>query len=103
MNACTVVFFPKQINIPAVKIDDFLSQSAGNIITIFANTPSPTVPSLEAGDETNKALLKLKINFDFIGGSNKKYPYNTKKQSKPHNKNGSTTNRISASGVTINN
>ena len=51
MNAATVVFFPKQIDFPAVKMDNFLMQAAEYIITILTNPPAPTFPSPEAGDK----------------------------------------------------
>ena len=63
-NADTVVFFPKQINFPAVKMDAFITQSEEEIIAILANPPEPTVPSIEAGDKTNYDLLKLALIFD---------------------------------------
>ena len=74
MNSNTVVFFPKQINFPAVKIDDFLTQSAEDIIPILTNPPAPTFTSLESGDETHNALLKLALLFDQTYGTNKKQP-----------------------------
>ena len=51
--------FPKQIDFIVVKIDDFITKSAEDIIEIIANPPAPTIPSLEAGDETKNALLIL--------------------------------------------
>ena len=57
-----MVLFPKQIDFPAVKIHDFLTQAVEDIITILANTPSPTVLSLEAVYEINNAL-KISITF----------------------------------------
>ena len=55
----TVSFFPKTIPFPAIKTDDFLRQAALDIISILSEPPSSTVPSLEAGDETRNALLKI--------------------------------------------
>ena len=49
MNSDTVVLLPKQIDFPAVKIDNFPNQAAEDIITILDNAPAPTVPSLEYG------------------------------------------------------
>ena len=57
------------------------------MITILANPPAPTVPSIEAGDETKNALLKLALNFDrTYGTNNPPPPYYTNKQSTFHNK-----------------
>ena len=42
-----------------MKIDDFLLQSAQDIITLLRNPPPLTVPSLQAGDTTKNALLQL--------------------------------------------
>ena len=53
----------QKINFPAVKIYDFLSQVAENIITILENPPATTVTILEDGGETKKALLKLALIF----------------------------------------
>lgn len=55
----TVTFFPKVIPFPKVGIDDFLRQAATDIITILTHPPSSTTPSLEAGDITRNALLKI--------------------------------------------
>ena len=74
MNADTLVLFPKQFDFPAVKIDDFLTQAAVYIIKILANTSSPTVPILEARDETNNSLLKLALLFDRTDVTIKKLP-----------------------------
>ena len=87
MNVDTVALFPKQIDFPAVKYDYFLTQTEENIITILENTPAPTVPSIEDGDETKNALLKLALIFDQKDGIKKNCPYITKKQSTFHNKN----------------
>jgi hypothetical protein len=57
----TVLFFPHEIQFPAVKIDDFLRQAATDLISILTNPPPSTVPSLEAGDTTKNALLKLAL------------------------------------------
>ena len=103
MNSDTVVFFPKQIYFPAVKINDFLTQAAEEIITILVNPQSPTVTSLEYGHETKNALLKLALLFDKIDGTNKKLPCKTNKPPTLHKKSGSTTNCTSDSGITINN
>ena len=72
-------FFSKYIDFPAVKIDDFLTQAAENIIKVLKNPPAPIVPSFEAGYETNNSILKLALIFDQMDGTNKKNPYNTNK------------------------
>ena len=86
MNADNVVFFPKQINFPAVKIDDFLTRAEEDIIKILANTPEPTVPILEAGNETKNSLLKLSLIFIERMAPTKKLPYNKKNPSTFQNK-----------------
>ena len=55
----TVMFFPSTVPFPKVKIDDFLRQAATDIISILQSPPSTTVPSLQAGDEVQNAILKL--------------------------------------------
>ena len=72
VNTYTVVFFSKYIDFPAVKIDDFLTQAAENIIKVLKNPPAPIVPSFEAGYETNNSILKLALIFDRMDGTNKK-------------------------------
>ena len=55
----TVKFLPHTIPIPKTNIDDYLRQSAQDIITILSNPPSTTVPSLTAGDPVRNALLEI--------------------------------------------
>ena len=55
----TVTFFPKVVNFPAVKAEDFLKQAALDIISILTKPPSTTIVQLEAGDATKNALLKI--------------------------------------------
>ena len=50
--------FQKTISFPKVSIDDFLRQVAEDIISILTSPPTPTTPSLEAGEPTRNALLK---------------------------------------------
>ena len=57
----TVLFLPHDIPFPEVKIDDFLRQAATDLISILTHPPPSTVPSLEAGDATKNALLKLAL------------------------------------------
>ena len=58
-NVDTVTFFPKKIKFPQVKLEDFLKQAATDIISLLTQPPSTTTLSLEAGDLTKNALLKL--------------------------------------------
>ena len=55
----TVTFFPTTIPFPELKLDDYLRQAAGDIISILTLPPSTTTPSLEAGDPVRNALLNL--------------------------------------------
>ena len=55
----TVEFFPTNIPFPAVKTDDYLKQALTDIVSILTKPPPSTVPSLEAGDETRNAILKI--------------------------------------------
>ena len=55
----TVTFFPRDIPIPKVGLDNFLRQAATDIITILTSPPSTTTPSLEVGDPTRNALQKI--------------------------------------------
>ena len=45
VNYGIVVFFPQQIDFPAVKIDAFITLAEKYIIKILANNPAPTVAS----------------------------------------------------------
>ena len=42
-----------------MKTEAFLRQAALNMISILTKPPSTTTVSLEAGDETHNALLKI--------------------------------------------
>ena len=55
----TVTFFPREIPIPKGGLDDFLRQTATDIITILTAPPSTTTPSLEGGDPTHNDLQKM--------------------------------------------
>ena len=55
----TVTFFPHTIPFPEVRVDDYLRQAATDILDILTNPPSTTLPTLQAGDETRNALLKI--------------------------------------------
>ena len=56
----TVAFFPTIIPFPEVKLQDYLCQAAGNIISILTLTPASTItPSLEAGNPVRSALVTL--------------------------------------------
>ena len=52
-------FFPTIVPFPSVTITDHLQQAATDIVTILLAPPSPTVPSLAAGDPTRNAILDL--------------------------------------------
>ena len=55
----TLTFFPHHISVPEVASIDFLKQAALDIISILSS-PVPSLPlSLEAGDTTKNALLKI--------------------------------------------
>ena len=55
----TVKFLPNVIPIPKTNIDDYLRQSAQDIITILSAPPSTTALSLSAGDPVRNALLEI--------------------------------------------
>ena len=56
----TVTFFPNVIHFPKVTTDDFLRQAATDIISILSSPPKVSIiPTLEAGDLTKNAILKL--------------------------------------------
>ena len=55
----TVTFFPSSIPFPEVKLEDFLRQTASDIISILRLQPSTTKPSLQAGDPVRNALTTL--------------------------------------------
>ena len=52
-------FTPTSIPFPEVKLQDYLRQAANDIILILTLPPSPTTPSLEAGDPVRNALVNL--------------------------------------------
>ena len=55
----TVKFFPSEIPIPKVGIEDFLQQAATDIISILQDKPSTTTLGLQIGDTTRNALLEI--------------------------------------------
>ena len=55
----TVTFFTKVILFPKVNTDYFLRQAAEDIISILTTLPVSTTPSIEVGDTTSNALLKI--------------------------------------------
>jgi hypothetical protein len=57
----TVQFIPNVIPILQTKIDDYLRQAAGDIVSILQKPPSTTYPSLQAGDPVRNALHELAI------------------------------------------
>ena len=54
-----VIFFPKAIPFPEIKLDDFLKKAATDIITLLTTPSSSTTPSLQAGNATRNALLEI--------------------------------------------
>ena len=58
-NVKTLTFFPALVQVPKVTTDDFLRQAALDIITILTQPPTHDKITLEAGDETRNALLKI--------------------------------------------
>ena len=57
----TLVFIPHTIPIPTITIDNFLTQAASNIITLFTCPPSNIPSTLQMGDSTKNGLLQLAI------------------------------------------
>ena len=55
----TVTFFPKHVKFPSVGTEEYLKQAATDIITILNGQPNTTVPTLEGGEKTGNALLKI--------------------------------------------
>ena len=55
----TVSFFPHEIKFPTVGLDDYLKQAAEDIIAILTSPPTKMSFSLENGDPTRNALLKI--------------------------------------------
>ena len=55
----TVQYISNTIAIPKTNIDDYLRQSATDIIDILTKPPSSTYPSLSAGDPIRNGLLEL--------------------------------------------
>ena len=55
----TVTFFPRDITISKVGLDDFLSQAATYIGTIITAPPSTTPSRLNTGDPTRCALQNI--------------------------------------------
>ena len=51
-------FFPHHIPFPEVTTDTLLRQASQDIVSILQNPPKP-LPYLDAGDETQNALLKI--------------------------------------------
>ena len=55
----TVTFIPHDVLIPEVNLTDHLKQASNDIVSILAQPPSPTTPSLQAGDPVRNALLDI--------------------------------------------
>ena len=62
----TVTFLPKKVAFPKIKLVDFLKQAATDIVTILTQPPSPTTPSLHAGDPIRNALLDIATSLNRI-------------------------------------
>lgn len=55
----SVDFFPHAIDFPEVKLEDFLKQTASDLVEMLANPPSTTALSLETGSAVKNAFLKI--------------------------------------------
>ena len=55
----TVTFIPHEVPFPEVNLTDQLTQAAEDIVSILTQPPSPTTPSLQAGDPVCNALLDI--------------------------------------------
>ena len=55
----TVEFFPTIIKFPSFKLADFIQQAATDMLSILANPPKLGIPSLQAGDDLNNAILEI--------------------------------------------
>ena len=55
----TATFFPTVIPFPEIKLEDFLQQTATDIVTIVSAPPKNTLPTLKIGQEHQNALLEL--------------------------------------------
>ena len=57
--SATYVFIPHTIPIPTITIDNFLTQSASDIIMLFTYPPSNFSSALQIGDSIRNGLLQL--------------------------------------------
>ena len=55
----TITFIPHAIPFPQVTIDYFLRQATNDIISILTKSHNLSIPTMEAGDKTRNAILKL--------------------------------------------
>ena len=55
----TIMFFSTTISFPKVNLDNFLRQTATDIVIIFTAPPSSTTPSLQTGNMTRNVLLEV--------------------------------------------
>lgn len=55
----TLTFIPNVIPFPKVTIEDFLKQTAMDIIHILSQPVNASIPTLETGSNTRNDLLKL--------------------------------------------
>ena len=54
-----VTFFPHEIPFHEVTLNEHLTQAADDIVSILAQPPPTTVPSLQVGDTIRNALLEI--------------------------------------------
>jgi hypothetical protein len=58
----TIEFFPhSRIKIPKINTEDYLKQATDDIISILHNPPNTSIPSLEAGNPTRNAILRVAL------------------------------------------
>ena len=55
----TATFCLRTTPFPSVKLIDYLQESTTDLVTLLKKTPSTICPSLEAGDESYNALIKI--------------------------------------------
>ena len=55
----TIGFFPHAIPFPQVRLKDFLSQAASEIVSLLTQPSSTVAPSLQEGDPFRNTLLTL--------------------------------------------
>ena len=60
----TVKFFPHTVPIPKMQLEDFLRQTATDIVHLLKQPPSSVVPSLQAGEPTYNAIRDIACIFN---------------------------------------